>query len=903
MSSSSNYHSSQVHRVNLHSNGKRPFEECGGYDSDPDSSMNNSLQASGSSTSSGNTRLFTTNSSSGPSNREGRNKRARSTSSSDTDVSSSSGSVSTGYNTAQSSSRSDLSFGGPSALPANVVDCPVPSVSSSPPFVSTHDVEMADSHLSIRRPSSPQRNRIPTPAMAEDNLRSSLERFAAFDRQIAALRSSFAVTRSPLPPPLASSGGEDPPAPRDDWDPISSGFLALGSTELPPSGTTLPDSSDVNLAPSNIISPMSSSSDGSASVAVRPSTSSGTPSVSFSPTYSNISRCPPYPSYRPSVSGSSSAAAPERSGNMISSDSELHAFMRPASSDHSAPARFGPRSSISIESLGSASPSSPLASNLEPPSPSSPSPSIISDDLVARYRAVVDELGTVSQRRSRGWQGGVFRDSPIQSVSSGGEGSSLPLGDQLAEQAGSSSQVRLDAPLRVVRNPLEREPVRSVFDVFGIGESARQGRPSARELAASQNHLQPPPRYSFIADLVPHSRASETPGESTRAHARTNANPATATTQSRPPDFHSRLYSSSSWSSIPSSNSLMSESASERRHALALERFRARRLQLSSDADDESEVRWLMNLRGERERGDASVPGTPSLESVVALGSRVPGPGPVRPAMADPVITHALEPFSELFEETERVSREWAARDRAREWVPDRQWDRARELEREREQEWAWQRERERDRSREELLASSYSLGLMTPAREESPRRPSSLSVQPRPPPPQVDSSSSMTTGTTTNGGQYSYSNLNLSSFQSGLFRDSLRRNAEVNQAPSVDGSAGAGAGASASARTRAQTAVSPVIPGRVAESPTVSGLDADDSGSDVDFDDLLDNLVRFATIVDFMALFLRGGVSARIPVKGFGHKLPKLPKTYLDDKCLSTLICVLDLPSSEGAA
>ncbi|KAF8841418.1 hypothetical protein BDN67DRAFT_520002 [Paxillus ammoniavirescens] len=481
MSSSSNYHSSQLHRVNRHSNGKRPFEEC----------------ASGS-TSSGNTHHFPTNSSSDTSSGEGRNKRARSTSSSDTDVSSSSDSVSTGYNTAQSSSRSDLGFGGPSVLPANEVDCPVPPV-ASPPFVAIQDVEMSDLHLGIR-PSPPRRNRIPTPAMAEDNLRSSLERFAEFDRQIAALRSSLAATRSPLPPPLGSSGGEDPFVPRDDWAAMSSGFLSGGSTELPASGPNVAGSSNVPVAPSETISSMStfSSSDGqsnqrpdplpsannvhpgtrhssgSASVTVGPSTSSGTPSVSFSLAYSSIPRYPPYPSYRPSPGGSSSAAAQERSENPISSDSTLPSFMRPASPDVSAPTRFVARPSLSSISSGSTSSSSLLGLNPEPSLPSSPSPPIISDDLSTRYGIVVDELGSVSRGLSARREDGLSRDSLIHSVSPGGEGSSFILGDRRAEQFGSPSQARPDARLRVLRDPLEREAVRSVFDVFGIGESTQE---------------------------------------------------------------------------------------------------------------------------------------------------------------------------------------------------------------------------------------------------------------------------------------------------------------------------------------------------------------------------------------------------------------------------------------------
>jgi hypothetical protein len=295
----------------------------------------------------------------------------------------------------------------------------------------------------------------------------------------------------------------------------------------------------------------------------------------------------------------------------------------------------------------------------------------------------------------------------------------------------------------------------------------------------------------------------------------------------------------------------MSESASERRHAFALERFHARRPRSSSEADEESDGRWQTNLRGEGQRGDVSVPRNPDLESVV------PGPESVRPPPAragtDPVFTHALEPFSELFEETERIAGEWAARDRTRDGVPQRRWDRARELERERERErgrvWAWEREREREREVQNgTLAPSFSLGSTSAAREESPRRPSSGQ------PPLGSSSSTATTGTVTRGGQYSYSNLNLSSFQSGLFRDSLRRNAEVNQASSGDGSGSPGPGPGS--QTRAQVIIPPVVPGRVAEPRAASQLDVDDSGSELDFDELADDWVRFAFMVDFVSLF-----------------------------------------------
>ncbi|KAF9235451.1 hypothetical protein BU15DRAFT_64806 [Melanogaster broomeanus] len=811
MSSSSNYHSSQVHHLNLHANGKRPFEECGGYDSDPNSSMNNSLQASGSSTSSGNSHRCPTSSSSSTSNGEGRNKRARSTSSSDTDVSTST--ASTGYNTAQSSSHSDISFHGPSALPANVLDCPVPPVSSTPPFVPTQDIQMGDVHLDARRSSSPQRNRIPTPAMAEENLRSSLERFAEFDRQIAALRSSLAATRSPLPPPVASSGGEGQPTSHDDWSAMSSSFLSLGSSELHPSDTVGADSSNVAMAPNETVDSVSSfgSSDGSASMTAGPSPS-GTLSGSFSPTYSNISRYPPYPSYRPSVGGNSSAIT-------ISSDSALPSFMRSSSSDDSTQTRFDTRSSISDESLGSDSSSPPLP-QLEPipegssslglnpetfsPTPSSPSSN--SDEHVSRHRLRLDELANLSRQRSTGSSDElVLRHRQVldelanlsRRRSTGSQD-----GDQVAEQAGPSSQTRLNARVRVVRNPghLDRDPVRSVFDVFGIVPV-------------------PFPQRPF-----------ETPSESQRDYAPINNNPATTTITQGPPDFHSRLYSTPAWSSIPSSNSLMSESASERRHALALERYRTpRRRSSENDDDDEADARWLASLRGEGEPLERQ---GPNQESV----PRPHVPGPVQsaqpPTASDPQRTHGLEPFSELFEETERVAREWAARDRVRgasvgpcegagtgngsghgkgrgEGEATRggpKHDSGIEF-------WS----RLNRRGKRGVSSSSCAFVCTTAATELR---------------DQHDDGSN--------------ANDKRQSIFSGLFRDSLRRNVEVNHPSSGDGNGSAGAGVGAGAQTHAQSATGPVIPGRVVESRAASRLDADDSGSETDLEVWEDDLRSF---------------------------------------------------------
>lgn len=254
--SSSNYHPPppHLHRVNLHSHAKRPFEECGGYDSDPNNSMSIQPTPSGTSSSSNAHRFPATAPPSGPHNPEARNKRARSTSSTSTDDSSNPSS--SGYNTAQSSSRSDLSSDGPSALPVNAVNCPIHPVASSAPFVSSQDVRMADLHLPIP-PSQPQRTHIPTPPVPEDTLRNSLQRFAEFDRQIAALRTSLAATRSPPLPPFGPSVDGDPAPSNDHWHSSSSNFLSNGTSAPPPSISTDPASSAVPLVSSETLNSLS----------------------------------------------------------------------------------------------------------------------------------------------------------------------------------------------------------------------------------------------------------------------------------------------------------------------------------------------------------------------------------------------------------------------------------------------------------------------------------------------------------------------------------------------------------------------------------------------------------------------------------------------------------------------
>ncbi|KAH0826344.1 hypothetical protein J3R83DRAFT_5299 [Lanmaoa asiatica] len=870
MSSSSYHPPPHLHRVNLHSHGKRPFEECGGYDSDPDNSM--PIQPTTSGTSSSNNNCFTTTAlPAGPHNPETRNKRARSTSSTSTDDSSSNPSSSSGYNTAQSSSRSDISSDGPSALRVNAIDCPIHPVTSLPPFAATQDVHMSNLHLPIP-PNQPQRPHVPAPPIPQDTLRTSLQRFAEFDRQIAALRTSLAATRSPPLPPLGPSVDGDPSPSNGHWHPNSSNFLSNGSSGLPPSTTTDSASSTVAVAPSETFNSLStfSSSNDSANVPVAASTTSGSvPSTSFSPNYSNVPRYPPYPSYRPPVGASSSLATHERVGD-ASSSSSMPALMRPSSNENTS--RVGARSSISVESSAPSSAShvrharrslSPLVFPPDPPLPPPPSPPIITDDILLRYRTLYGDSNPVDSRsHGRGVDGSVpGLDREV---------SSSRLEDHFGEQprkvfvswhsniphllvAGLLSHTRVGDRVRVIReHSIERESVPSVFDVFNLGESSQnRNRPlPVREPVTS--------RYTSLAEPVPpralgsHSERSRGPAPISTA---ANANEVPSQ------DLHTRLHSS--WTSIPSSNSLMSESASERRHALALERFRARLRRSSFDADDESDSRWSGSSRGEHERenvhdlGAASpVPPSPSVESVPGTGTSSHFP-PLGATRAPLLTTNRAEPststplqrsVSELFAETQRIAREEGAEAWLLDWDAsrvaererqqrERERQRERQLDRERQRErvWEWERERERQRERSSQdvrsrsFASGLSLASTSSAREESSHLPAPASSgPPRPSLGQLGAGPNITipnatsaTTTTNNGQQYSYTNLNLSSFQSGLFRDSLRRNAEVDQV--------------------SFSSTGPLIPSvTTGESRATSRLGLEDSGSEMDLDDFV---------------------------------------------------------------
>ncbi|KAG9311229.1 hypothetical protein JVU11DRAFT_8306 [Chiua virens] len=816
--SSSGYHPSpHLHRVSLHSHGKRPFEECGGYDSDPD---NMPIQPTTTSGSSSNNHRFSSISTPA---QETRNKRARSTSSSSTDVSNPSSS--SGYNTAQSSSRSDLSSDGPSVLPANAVDCPVHPVISLPSFVSTHDVHMSDLHLPIP-PIHPQRTHVPTPPTPEDTLRTSLQRFAEFDRQIAALRTSLAATRSSPLPPLGPSVGDPVPS-ADHWHPNPSNFLSNASSGLPASTTTGIASSTEAVAPSETLNSLNSlpafaSSNDSANVITPTSTDSGgVPSASFPPTYSNLPRYPPHPSYRPSPGGLSSLVADQRVGDAIASSS-TPSFMRPPSNEN-AP-RVAIRSSVSVEA--SAAPATShirrvrgsLSPLVFPPDLSSP-PTIITDDILPRHRSLNDDRDPADGRSHRR---GI--DSPVpgldREVLSRSE-------DRSGEQPWLSSQTRLGPGVRVIgERSTEREAVPSVFDVFNIGESSSDRiRPSSvREPVTS--------RYPSIAEPVP-PRVPGTHNERSRGPVPT----ATTVNQGHSQDLHTRLHSS--WTSIPSSNSLMSESASERRHALAIERFRTRARRSSIDADDESDTRWSSSSRGERERESARdlgiaspVPPSPSVESVPGTNSHFPSFRVTRvaPSMnrVEPASSASLpRSVSELFAETHREFEgvedwllDWGEtqRGRGRDRDPERERERERERqldrERQRERVWEWERERQRERSNQDVRdESSHPL---VPASSALPRPTlGQLAAGPS------TAMSNVTATATNNNQQYSYSNLNLSSFQSGLFRDSLRRNAEVDQ-PSFSSNG---------------PVIPPVFSG---DSRAASRLGLEDSGSEIDFDDFV---------------------------------------------------------------
>lgn len=296
----------------------------------------------------------------------------------------------------------------------------------------------------------------------------------------------------------------------------------------------------------------------------------------------------------------------------------------------------------------------------------------------------------------------------------------------------------------------------------------------------------------------------------------------------------------------------MSESAYERRRALALERFRARARRSSFEADDESDSRWLGNSPGESSRDlgvTSPVPPSPSVESVSGTGmsSYLPPFGTIATRAplsttnrAEPVTSASLQrSFSEFLAEWD-VSR---AAEQERQ-LRERERERERQQDRQRERAWEW--ERQRERLSQDVRGRSFASGLArastSSAREESLNppvptlaglsRPSlgQLGAGPNPTTPNVGATTTMTN----NSQQYSYSNLNLSSFQSGMFRDSLRRNAEVDQA-------------SFSSSGPMISSVS------TDESRAASRLGFEDSGSEMDFEDFVRTVCDVLTMVSLV--------------------------------------------------
>lgn len=312
----------------------------------------------------------------------------------------------------------------------------------------------------------------------------------------------------------------------------------------------------------------------------------------------------------------------------------------------------------------------------------------------------------------------------------------------------------------------------------------------------------------------------------------------------------------------------MSESASERRHALALERFRARHRRSSFEVDDESDNRWLGSSPGERERENgrdlgAASPAPPTAESVPRVGTSSHLPSFSASATRAPLsATNRAESatsaslqrsFSEFLAETQSLF-EWdeprAVAEQERQ-LGDRQRERERQRDRQRERLWEWERELERqsERSGQDVRGRSFSSGFTrastSSARDESLHFPPvpTLGGSSRPYLGQLGTGSNTTTNvaptttTTSNNQQYSYSNLNLSTFQSGLFRDSLRRNAEVDQLSFSSG---------------------PALPSEnTEESRAASRLGFEDSGSEMDLDDFV------RTVRDALAHDIDSGLTA----------------------------------------
>ncbi|KAI6129349.1 hypothetical protein EDD16DRAFT_1215789 [Pisolithus croceorrhizus] len=527
MSSSSSFRPSHLHRVNLQSNGKRPFEECGG--------------------SSGSSHHFSSSSSGSTGAGDGRNKRARSTSSSSNSGHSSSSDVSssTGYDTAPSSSRSDLSLSGSSALARDAVDCPV----AAPALFGSQDGNV--SNLGIELPHSTFTASVPETASisSEDNLRTSLQRFNEFERHIAALRSSIATSRPSLLPQMGSSEH----APHEGWHAGSSTFQPMTSGGLNAPDTSDESTSTIRDDTFSSISPFGSTNGISAMHPSASSTSSGLYPIQYSNLTRNSTLSPPYSpmSGRPSAEN-------ERSGVTMGSS--------PAP-----PGMASTRANVGMrQSSGSRLSPPPPPPQLRP-TRRSPSPLILepavspssSDDTSLPGNRVVSSdlrLPATHGRHDNISHENFFERQPES---------------QFERASPESAEIRH----RVLRqHSIERGPTPSVFDVFGIGDSLFERDVTRRSQSPARDRVAVSVRVpssavdtrgrgrSFILssrDLPGYSPFFEVGASEFRMHGRTTNIPSSTNRSS----FHSRLYS------MPSTNSLMSESAAEQRQMIAREQL------------------------------------------------------------------------------------------------------------------------------------------------------------------------------------------------------------------------------------------------------------------------------------------------------------------------------------------
>lgn len=394
---------------------------------------------------------------------------------------------------------------------------------SAPALFASQDRNVSDLAIELPRPTFTASVPVTASVSSEDNLRSSLERFNEFERQIAALRSSIATSRPSLLPQMGSSGH----APREDWQAVSSSFQPMSSGDLnaPDTGDESTHSIQDDTFPS--ISPFSSANGISSS---RPSVSS-TGSGFYPFQYSNLTRNPTVSSSYSPTPGRPSTEN-ERSGATIGSSSAPPGMA-------SAHPNVGMRQSS--------------GSRLSPPPPPprlrpirrSPSPLILepavspssSDDASLASNGVID-----SDSRLPLTHGRSDNISP--------DNFEIQPGSQVERASPELAEVRH----RVLRqHSVERGPTPSVFDVFGIGDSLLESDVTRRSQSPARERASIPVR-------VPSSGADTRAGPSEfRIH---GPNAPYPTNRS---NFHSRLYS------MPSTNSLMSENAAEQRQTIARE--------------------------------------------------------------------------------------------------------------------------------------------------------------------------------------------------------------------------------------------------------------------------------------------------------------------------------------------